>query len=403
MEREALTKATTDLTLFFGAESFISQSSGATVFDPDGEECLAVLIDLIVNCESLRVALPQAVNHNPSQLVPLLKEYFSELPDAMLPLRPEIEVRIVQEFVAYARARGWSWFSTWTMFQLTSPIVTNGHALRLGGRIVSPEAQSLWISVGPEISSQLNWRPLLGGVKLPGFVHEHMGKVPAEEFPLCYAFDVYRRGWQYAECVRLRDEDSAYVPHSLRVNCLDRTAAWLPVEFRQKYLWSWGKYICAVLKDPQLPAYRTPKAVVEMVNRIKRVMAEPGGCPTWDSSRVLDDRGRVKDLDYLRVMQTWAMESAREAGLPLLPRPATAREALGELAGVAMDESFDALEDFAKTTILLPLRLAEIAGKVLAPDLVATADTFIEMRKRGVQALLFRASFGYGPLIQQAA
>ena len=61
MEREALTKATTDLTLFFGAESFISQSSGATVFDPDGEECLAVLIDLIVNCESLRVALPSRI------------------------------------------------------------------------------------------------------------------------------------------------------------------------------------------------------------------------------------------------------------------------------------------------------------------------------------------------------
>jgi len=399
MQLESLTRAATDLTLFFGAESFIHQCRGGAVFDPDGESCLAVLIDLIVNCTSLGLTLPGTKQHNQSKLIPLLKEYFVELPDGMLPLLSETEDAVAREFVVYANARDWKWFSQWATFQLTSPIVTTGHNLRLGGNVVSPEGVQAWRNRAQEIAHALDWPPLILPNLLPEFMHNQFQGLSPLEFPLCYAFDVYRRGWQYVERVRQLKNGSAYVPHSLRKNCLSKTATWTPIEFRQEYLWSWGKYICAVLHDDHLAHYRSPAAVVDMVNSIKRVMSQQGGCPTWDASRVIDDCGNIVDLSYLKEIQKRVMECAQEAKLPQLPRPNAVREAAGEMAGVAKDAVMTLIEGALDLTIGLPIELTKIVGKVVAPDVVAQVETITETKKRELQSLLFHASLEYGPLV----
>lgn len=402
MQLDSLTRAATDLTLFFGAESFISQCSGEDVFDPDGERCLSTLIDLIVNCDSLGITLPTAKQHNPSKLLPLLSDYFSELPDGMLTLRSQTEDAVAKQFTEFAQARSWDWFSRWTTFQLTSSIVTNGHALRLGGTIVSPEGLTAWRKASHEIVETLNWPPLVSPMKLPAFVQDHMHGLSLQEFPLCYAFDVYRRGWQYVERVRRLNDGSAYVPHSLRGNCLDNTATWTAVEFRQNNLWSWGKYICTALRDDKLPALRTPEAVVGMVNRIKKVMTKSHGCPTWDASRIISAQMELADQDYIKEIQEWVKETAREANLPLLNRPHRAAEAISELTLLAVDKGLSTLEQLLGWTVLLPFTLAKIAGGVVAPETVAKVDTLVEVKKRQVRSWLFRASIDYNPLIPPA-
>jgi len=400
MRMDRLNSAATDLTLVFGAESFILECASNTIADPDGQNCLAVLVDLIVNCEHLGLTLPKKRQRTSSKLIPRIRQYVSELPDGMLALSQETESAVVREFVNFARAKGWSWFNQWAAFQLTNSIVTNEHCLRLGGTIVSPEGAALWKEVGGDIKQKLAWPPLIQ--PLPAYILEHLNGIEVEDFPLAYSLDVYRRGWQYARRVSLSGTEVAYVPHSLRANCLAKTANWSEVQFRQDRLWSWGKYICAVLGDESLAAYRSPIAVAEVISTIRKAVSRQGGNLTWADSGALDDQGRIADPKYLRSVQSWVADTAKMAKLPLLREPTKLGSAATDLASVATDEALGAIENWAGLMILSPLRLARIAAAVISPACVGAIDTRIERIKRGVEARLFRASLGYGPLIPTA-
>lgn len=171
MNLPSLKHAATDLTLFFGAESFIDQCRGERIFDPDGEHCLAALIDLIVNCESLGLTFPGSDSGNPSKLIPLLEEYFVKLPGGIeFELSAKTEDEIVAAFVAHAKSREWRWFNRWLTFQLTSPIVTNGHSVRLKHDVLSPGARQAWPAKAGLIKEQLRWPAFQVARHLPPYM-----------------------------------------------------------------------------------------------------------------------------------------------------------------------------------------------------------------------------------------
>jgi hypothetical protein len=265
--------------------------------------------------------------------------------------------------------------------------------------MVSDEGFKAWQNASSRVLS-LGWPRLVDPARVPHFVREHSRGMESGEFSLCYAFDVYRRGWQYAERVRGLQNRSAYVPHSLRENCLENTAKWAAVEFRQDTLWSWGKYICAVLRDDDLSAFRTAEAVAGMVGRIKATIAQPHGrAPTWDGSGAIGADGQLADRKFIEHLQEWVVWIAREADLPLLRRSDPVSGSLSTGTSVAVGEVLARLEQSAGVTILLPFALAKILARVVVPHEVALVDTWAEAKYRKVQKVLLRASFDYDSLV----
>ena len=136
-----------------------------------------------------------------------------------------------------------------------------------------------------------------------------------------------------------------------------------------------------------------------MINHIKHILSQPGGCPTWDASRIIDASGAIADPLYVKEIQEWVLSSAREAGLPLLSRPNPVREAGGKLADIAKDSLLGVVEETLDRTIGLPIKLTKILGGVVAPEAIAKVETMTEIKSRQVQSWLFHASLDYGPLI----
>jgi len=389
---DRLTTAAIDVTSLFAAESFIERCLGSRNVDPEGRTCLATLIDLVINCDPIKLAIPLERVQEAGELFRLLKADFELIPGAGIALSDAVETRVVTAFVSFLKDRGWEWFEQWSAFQLTHPLVTNTHSDRLGGRAVSQEGLDLWPSVRREILDSLGWSQYLAGWAVSHRPAYNLAKLPAGELPASYTFDVFRRGWQYAETVRQDSGTAPYVPHPLRLRCLDGSATWDSVTFRQNTLWSCGNYVCAVLEDPALPSYRSPGAVIELVQRIRSAMRYRGE-PTWDTVQVLGVAGI--DLDHLETVHRWIVSVAEDAALPSLRRPQGPRGVVGE-SGLAMLESgIEKGLEAIGAAVPIFISLCRIAAGAIAPDLVASLATPIEERRRQ----LFKARLDFGPLL----
>jgi hypothetical protein len=395
--------AATDLTLFRGAESFVWECAGEPLSDPDGRKCLATLIDLIVNTDSLYLTFPR--NEAPSGLSPRLREFFKSLPDAALVLTEETESNLRRGFCTWLLHRGRGWTAQWVNFHLRHPLNISGHSARLGGPWITEEAHSRWSALKEEteFSAIASWPAVIQGHDLPWETQEELRRtgLSAHDFGLCYAFSVYRRGWQYLERVRTGTDMAAYVPHRLRSSALDLGAgidAWSQVSFRQENLWSWGSYLCEVLGDEKFPSYRSVDEIGKLVGRVKNAMAKTS-CPTWNQARVFDADGQIVDLEYLQMLQEWVRDTAQEAGLPLLrrlegPVEKTTRELAHSATGTALEAAVHA-------PVELPLKLAKISAGVLFPKTVARADTWTTEAQRRLAAKVrfLRADFEYRGLL----
>jgi len=397
----SLDRIATDLTLVYGAESYIRRRGGQDPADPEGRACLAAVIDMVLNSSDVFLTLPGTGQGGDSQLVPRLREYATTVPNSAVALREEVEVEIARGFLAFARARGWSWFHRWVSFQLRDPIVVSGHAVRLQGEWITGDGRNAWKTYMASAGEALpGWSNLMPVSSLPDAVLAHKRDLSDWEFPLCYAFDVYRRGWQYAESVRALGRGAAYLPHALRQNALESgTQAWAEVELVQRHLWSWGHYLCNVLDDEDLPAYESVEAIMDLVDRIKNAMLR-NGCPRWSEAGYIDDSGAVVDRKYLAILQGWIVETAKAASVPILRRALGPGEELAQtLSGESVGEAIELAEDAVGGAILLPLKLLRVAVRVLSPELVARVDTQMEQRTRAMKALFFRASYDYKDLV----
>jgi hypothetical protein len=399
---EKLSVAATDLTLFFGAESYIYKCAGGHLADPEGQTCLQTLIDLVINCEKLYLTLPGDTANQPSKLFPAFQTFFRQLPDSALELTEEAEERLQRGFSRFLKAKAFQWARDWVNFQLRSPIVTAGHSLRLGRRMVSEDGWRLWQELRrtKEVQPLLRWPALISGKDLRAELVQEQRDLTPHEFALCYTFDVYRRGWQYLERVRATGENAAYFPHIIRIDALDSGAQdWAWVSYRQGVLWSWGAYICEVIHDKDYPAYRSPEGVAKLMEQVREAMVKTG-CPAWDSVQVLDSTGKVLDGAKLLEIQQYVIETARTAGLPLLRRLSSPIEQTTDiLAEEAVSTAIKAVEVIGGTPVWLPFKIARIVAGVLDPQRVAKVGTGTERIRRAVSSKFFRGNYEYRGLI----
>jgi hypothetical protein len=216
------------------------------------------------------------------------------------------------------------------------------------------------------------------------------------EFIVCFAFDVYRRGWQYAAGVANGTPGTTYLAHWLRNNALERGSTdWAIVSDYQDLYWSWGNYFVNLVSHPKLGQEVSPQRVAEYLQAVKSVISSTGR-PTWSSLDLIDEGGRISDLDHMRAVGDWVEQTAHEAKLPMLEM-----RAIDQSEGISLAMSF--AWDAASTVVGVPLNVlsfvAKTSVKQISPEFAMKAGDYLDrMRKRGVNKI-FKGSYGYPGLV----
>ncbi len=195
------------------------------------------------------------------------------------------------------------------------------HAKRLGNRTISVDGEKLWPELRelPELAPYLIAPELVEENAVLPLIKSDCSNLSVKEYPLCYAFDVYRRGWQYLERVRKTNSDALYIPHKLRLDALDAGGSkdWTMISERQAELWSWGGYVCEILREKEYPAYKSADEIVKFVERIKSAL-EKTEYATWDTTEIIDENGYIRNHQKLNEIKESIINTANVAKLPIL-------------------------------------------------------------------------------------
>lgn len=136
-----------------------------------------------------------------------------------------------------------------------------------------------------------------------------------------------------------------------------------------------------------------------MVQRIKRIADKPDGLLSWDAAKIVDNEGGVIDYSALADVRLWIDWASREAELPLLFNQRAVNEAGKGIGEVAQGMCVESIEAALELAVGVPIKLAKIAGGILAPEAVQKAETAIETRSRQAKSVFRQASFDFGPLL----
>ena len=278
----------TDMTFVLGAESYIVRNGFPR--DPSANKCLQDFIDLFLNAKDMYFTLPDDQDKGTPILIQRLSNHLHKLSRGNIELSPQTEKKLLTHFMKLierecaSTLQEQTWLQRWVSFQILNPIVTEGHKYRVskkGEKMISQSGYQIWQQYREKISK----KRLLQKVNLAPhrrYLEELMKYVKPElatfssldEFLMCYAFDVYRRGWQYMEAVRVSGEavgvEATYFPHKLRNDALCvATNKWTEVSDCQEILWSWGGYIVQLLDEPGYEREQEPERVVDHVLAIR--------------------------------------------------------------------------------------------------------------------------------------
>lgn len=395
MEKDVLRVTATDMTFVLGAESYVRRNQYPS--DPSGRECLRDFVDLVLNCERMYFTLPGSEDRGTPALIQRLGELLSRLPEAAaINLTPQTELKILDGLIDLAVHRGRDWLRRWLEFQLLNPIVTEGHRVRVGGKMISEQGRQIWTQHRERIMGKVptGIHPLVPAVKLPKYLEEERNTFNStDEFLLCYAFDVYRRGWQYLSRVSAADVGATYIPHELRNDALEvATDAWRPLHLSQDLLWSWGGYIVELLDEPEYGHERSPERIAERVLAIREAMDEVG-CPRWHHVHVVEEDGAFRPQSPLKGFHQLIEETAHKAGLPFL------RERKDRAADRIIGAGIEAIPDIVELIKGVPPVSLIFSGskfilailKRVDPDAVGR----FESQKRRAMNFFSKGRFGY--------
>ena len=377
------------MTLALGADSYLRQWSDGQdgiFLDPVGRTCLKDFIDVIVNSEECFLTLPSDFEY--VSLPPLIKRLtnLKQLPNcAGIQLKESVEVRIFNAFWETLKSLGHDWISQWFKSQFWNPIVTRHHQGRLGTtarkfKTITDEGWECWNRLIPQ-SQLTNVMPL--AIRMPDeeYLKEeiHNAKDSLVNFQYCYAYDVFRRGWQYAEAARQRNLEISYCPHQFRRRALDGGSdGWL--EAAREIFWSWGQ--CIVNAVDTAPK---PVAVELVADWIHGLLAAK--VPRWIDVPDLvamteeDERAAHDLIEKLH-------EIALSAGIPLSKLHLGADRLLERIESGMSDISFQVLGagevmdlDILNTAVEPPAKFR----KMSRPRLMHGWPTPVTARERAVR------------------
>ena len=201
-------------------------------------------------------------------------------------------------------------------------------------------------------------------------------------YQYAYAFDTFRRGWQYATSSAVTGRQIWYCPHRIRQLALESgSRSWLESS-REKY-WSWGRCLANVIESAQ--DMSEPERVSDWINGI--VESNPPrwvGIPESIWAQPDSREGRIAVRDLVEVIEG----VARSARIPmmLMKRPPLAVK----------------LANLAVVDVIEELKLGTIEGvlQMLPTKAVAERLTFqvAEGAKDAVN-FFYKGTFGYPGLI----
>ncbi|MBN1873022.1 MAG: hypothetical protein JXA33_02250 [Anaerolineae bacterium] len=404
MELPEFPKVTaTDMTLVLGAESYIDQKQ--SVFnDPWGKDCLRDFVDLVLNSEKMYFTLPGKKNKGVPSLIAELSasKMLHKLPDAAIRLTPEIEENVFNGFLDLVTKKSKTRFWDWVAFQVVNPIVAEGHRIRIGSMspdqdhyvpfdsMISSDGYNTW-KVNLDRVSDIGVLERVPFIKAPRYLSSYFQKTKYKfdsqnEFLLCYAFDVYRRGWQYMSRVSAADIGATYFPHEIRDDALEAsTNKWEILRGNQKMLWSWGDYIVYLLDEYKIE--RSPQRVAERIIKIQEAMKQTN-CPKWFNIGTFEYDDSFKEL-----IQQTLDKTARKAKLPVL-RMREDPQAV-ELITAIIEIAFD----FVVSPLLSIGKGMRVIIKTISPDLVGRLEMNVENQSRNAIRMFHKGAFGYPGLM----
>jgi hypothetical protein len=308
-DKALLEHTATDMTTELAAESFLYPALGPV--ELDHAQRFRDLIDLMVNADTFQVTLPATKDPGGESRVPMIEMLRRAGLVTMLPgygtTEFDNEYEVAEAFKAFAKVRGVDWLPNWLRFQLLNPIVTDTHKQRLEEIQASPHARTdvplidpksleLWDHYKQDILSSTRGKlgplDIPDGSDLPSYLAESRGAFETvEELALCYAYDVYRRGREYADRAGRAVPEATYFPHPLRNDALEAPAKTLNTLHRsQELLWSWGG--CVLKEVEREPEHRNPAYVIELICGIRKAMEDR--CPKWHYLDIIDEEGKLK-------------------------------------------------------------------------------------------------------------
>lgn len=361
----ALRNSSVDMTLALGAESFLRyRHDPARGVDPSGESCFINLVDLVINSKICYLTWPssEGYQHRPELLERLSLD--NEIPNcASVHLNKTTEKRVFKAFWEVFQSFGYEWFARWWNSHFSDPIVIQHHLPRLGNKArdlktITDEGFGWWRELMKE--DELKQLQPLGF--LPDnapHITEDAKKVYAESiapYQYCYAYDVFRRGWQYAEATRQAERfDIRYCPHQLRQRALsDASDSWIE-QARMRH-WSWGRCIANIVKTNPEPI--PLGQVTDWINGL--VAANP---PKWTEIPTITNIG--SEDEYRKAVNDLLEPLRQAAHLAKIPRQKIKPLTLGIKVGkLSIDIMFDALKLSAVHTLLEMLPHSKVLDSV---------------------------------------
>jgi hypothetical protein len=380
----------TDTTSALSAELFIREHYDVgqyLVSDPAGEQCFITLVDVIINAEACLLTLPSAVEYGRSPLlIERLHNELKRVPEsAAVKLSRETEDRIFEGFTAFITDNmKRAFLARWLGSQFLNPIIDAQHHARLGQRArnfiaITDEGRDIWEARAADMDASVRAQMIpLCTISSDMYAADIELAGGIGNFQYSYAFDVYRRGWQYADKCRQSGLEITYCPHAFRQAALDSGSPdWL--EQTREYYWSWGRCLAHLVKSH----HPTLEQVVEWILSIKE--AKP---PQWRRFPPADedrDAARMEMRQLIEMIESVAT-SAKLPKSQLLP--------LGILWKPVEATAERLREQLELGTIC---KLLEILGAMKVVDTVGFH--LGEAAKDAINIYYRRGAFGYKGLV----
>jgi hypothetical protein len=388
----SLDLAAIDMTLLLAADSFLRHrlpGGDDTPADPVGDQSLVNFIDLIVNSEACFLLLPSGGDY-PTNLplanrISALKRLRNS---AIVHLNLTTERRVIREFKSLMS--DYEFLSRWFKAHWGNPAIPRPQEPALGGlaRRFATISEEGWESFTENFQkSQLKiLEPLSPSMPKHSYLADDIRTAGGLViFQYAYAFDMFRRGWQYAASSNYKNRGIWYCPHRIRQRALEAgSKSWL--ESNRSLFWSWGRCLVNLIESSS--GSSEPERVADWINGI--VEARP---PKWlDVPDLIKSSAQTREAKIARRELIEMVESvAKSARIPRrLMKPTPFPFKLAKIAAGHIGEE---------------LRLGTIEGilQILPTKRALTrAQFYISETVKDAANFMYKGTFGYPGLISSS-
>jgi hypothetical protein len=391
-------KACIDLTLIWGADSYLSARSDVPS-DPWGKRSFRNLIDVSLGTRDVFFPIPEDDNDVSARVFGSALNRGAALPGTSYksaPLTPAIEAAVVEGFgKVLSNLDSRTRLAEWLAFQLSIQRFESHVGWKGSKRQpITPDGAGAWTGCRDEMLGRAkNLQIVIDEDDLTSRYAVSDIASSAHEFVLLYAFDGYRRGWQYADYAA--GMSSVYFPHRLRDDCLNSGgASWRTIEKLSGLSLSWSQYFLNLIDED--PSYRNSLRIGQLLARVREAQQEEPA-PPWTHigiSELMRTAERREQGARLYAMLAHLTRIAERAKLPLLRKKpdSLSEKALALLGSHLLKLGTDG------NPIVAPL-MWFFEGVEKTIKLIPAGKVWVEEKEGAIPQMLFRGRYAYRGLV----